>query len=85
MTEGADIFNGISMDQLYAQRFGQETPMPSMQVCIEDVGSLTGACGYGYSCVYANTISWASPTTLASSLVAFAAFSPKRPSNVAAQ
>jgi len=32
-------------------------------LCVEDVGSLTGACGYGYSCVYANTISWASPTT----------------------
>ena len=37
--------------------------MPSIQLCIEDVGSLTGACGYGYSCVYANTISWSSPTT----------------------
>lgn len=34
-----------------------------MQICIDDVGSLTGACGYGYSCVYANTISWSSPTT----------------------
>lgn len=63
MTEGADIHNGISMDQLYAQRFGQDTPLPSMQVCIEDVGSLTGACGYGYSCVYANTISWSSAST----------------------
>ena len=63
MTEGADIHNGISMDQLYAQQFGQDTPLPSLQVCVEDVGSLTGACGYGYSCVYANTISWASPTT----------------------
>jgi hypothetical protein len=63
MTEGADIYNGISMDQLYAQKFGQDTPLPSLQVCIEDVGSLTGACGYGYSCVYANTISWSSPTT----------------------
>jgi hypothetical protein len=63
MTEGADIFNGISMDQLYAQKFGQDTPLPSMQLCIEDVGSLTGACGYGYSCVYANTISWSSPIT----------------------
>ena len=63
MTEGADIQNGTSMDQLYAQHFGQDTPLPSMQVCIEDVGSLTGACGYGYSCVYANTISWSSPTT----------------------
>jgi hypothetical protein len=62
MTEGADIFNGPSIDQLYAQRFGQDTPLPSMQLCIEDVGSLSGACGFGYSCVYANTISWASPT-----------------------
>lgn len=63
MTEGADIENATSMDQVYAQRFGQDTPLPSIQLCIEDVGSLTGACGYGYSCVYANTISWASPTT----------------------
>jgi hypothetical protein len=63
MTEGADIFNGVSIDQVYAEAFGQDTPLPSMQVCVEDVGSLTGACGYGYSCVYANTISWASPTT----------------------
>ena len=62
MTEGSDIYCGTSIDQLYAQRFGQDTPLPSMQLCIEDVGSLSGACGYGYSCVYANTISWASPT-----------------------
>ena len=63
MTEGADIYNATSADQIYAQAFGQETPLPSVQLCIEDVGSLTGACGYGYSCVYANTISWSSPTT----------------------
>ena len=63
MTEGADIRNGISVDQIYAQAAGQDTPLPSIQLCVEDVGSLTGACGYGYSCVYANTISWSSPTT----------------------
>ncbi len=63
MTEGADIYNATSIDQIYAQAFGQDTPLPSMQTCIEDVGSLTGACGYGYSCVYANTISWSSPST----------------------
>ena len=62
MTEGADIFNGPSVDQIYAEKFGQDTPLPSLQLCIEDVGSLSGACGFGYSCVYANTISWASPT-----------------------
>ena len=63
MTEGTDFYNAASMDQIYAQQYGQDTPLPSIQMCVEDVGSLTGACGYGYSCVYANTISWASPTT----------------------
>jgi hypothetical protein len=62
MTEGSDIYLGASIDQIYAQKFGQDTPLPSIQLCLENVGSLSGACGYGYSCVYANTISWASPT-----------------------
>lgn len=62
MTEGSDIFLGASVDQIYARKAGQDTPLPSIQLCVEDVGSLSGACGYGYSCVYANTISWASPT-----------------------
>ena len=49
------------MDQLYAQRFGQDTPIPSMQLCIENVDQ-AGGCAYGYSCVYTDTLSWASPT-----------------------
>ncbi len=60
-TEGADVECGISMDQLHAQRFGQDTPIPSMQLCIESVDQ-SGGCGYGYSCVYTDTLSWASPT-----------------------
>lgn len=63
MTEGSDILAGPSIDQIYARQVGQETAIPSIQLCIEDVGSLSGACGFGYSCVYANTISWSSPTT----------------------
>lgn len=59
-TEGADVECGISLDQLHAQRFGQDTPLPSMQLCIENVDQ-SGGCGYGYSCVYTDTISWASP------------------------
>ena len=59
-TEGADVECGISMDQLHAQRFGQDTPIPSMQLCIESVDQ-SGGCGYGYSCVYTDTISWAAP------------------------
>lgn len=60
-TEGSDIYVGTSLDQLYAQRFGQDTPIPSMQLCIENVDQ-AGGCAYGYACVYTDTISWASPT-----------------------
>jgi hypothetical protein len=62
MTEGSDYHVGVSLDQLYAQQHGQDTPLPSMQLCIEAVDA-SGACDYGYACVYADTISWASPTT----------------------
>ena len=48
----------MSLDQLYAQRFGQDTAIPSMQLCIENVDQ-AGGCGYGYSCVYTDAISWA--------------------------
>ena len=60
-TESSDVRSGVSIDQLYAQRFGQTTPIPSMQLCIENVDQ-AGGCAYGYSCVYTDTISWASPT-----------------------
>ena len=60
-TESSDIWVGTSFDQLYAQRFGQSTPIPSMQLCIENVDR-AGGCAYGYSCVYTDMISWASPT-----------------------
>ena len=59
-TRGADVKAGTSLDQLYAQRFGQDTPIPSLQLCIEGVDG--GCSSYGYSCVYQDTISWASPT-----------------------
>ena len=60
-TESSDVRAGISLDQIYAQRFGQDTPIPSMQLCIENVDQ-AGGCAYGYSCVYTDMISWASPT-----------------------
>jgi hypothetical protein len=59
-TQGSDVRAGVSLDQLYAQQFGQETPIPSMQLCIEAVDQ-AGGCSYGYSCVYTDTISWAAP------------------------
>ncbi|MGE0041704.1 MAG: DUF1552 domain-containing protein [Vicinamibacterales bacterium] len=57
-TQGSDVRAGVSIDQLYAQRFGQDTPIPSMQLCIENVDQ-SGGCEYGYSCVYMDSISWA--------------------------
>ncbi|MGH7504156.1 MAG: DUF1552 domain-containing protein, partial [Longimicrobiales bacterium] len=60
-TEGSDVHVGVSLDQLYAKRFGQDTPIPSMQLCIENVDQ-AGGCAYGYACVYTDSISWASPT-----------------------
>ena len=60
-TESSDVFVGTSLDQLYAQRFGQDTPIPSLQLCIENVDQ-AGGCAYGYACVYTDTISWSSPT-----------------------
>jgi len=60
-TEGSDVRVGTSLDQMYAQRFGQETPIPSMQLCIENVDQ-AGGCAYGYACVYTDSISWASAT-----------------------
>jgi len=59
-TDGSDVQAGVSLDQLYAQRFGQDTPIPSLQLCIENVDQ-GGGCGYGYSCAYTDAISWASP------------------------
>lgn len=61
MTEGSDVYAGTSFDQLYAQKFGQDTPIPSIQLSIESL-ALSGACSYGYACVYTDLISWASPT-----------------------
>jgi hypothetical protein len=59
-TQGSDVFVGTSLDQMYAQKFGQETAIPSMQLCVENVDQ-AGGCSYGYSCVYTDSISWASP------------------------
>ena len=60
-TQGSDLWVGTSLDQMYAQRFGQDTPLPSMQFCIENLDQ-SGGCTYNYSCAYTDSISWASPS-----------------------
>ncbi len=60
-TAGADVFAGTTIDQIIAQKIGQDTLMPSMQLAVEDPGANSSNCGEGYSCIYTNTISWSSP------------------------
>ena len=59
-TQGSDLFVGTSFDQIVARKIGQDTPIPSMQLCIENLDQ-AGGCTYNYSCAYTDTISWASP------------------------
>ena len=61
-TAGADIYDGTTIDQIIAQKIGQETLLPSLQLALEDPGANSSNCGEGYSCTYSNTISWATPT-----------------------
>lgn len=62
-TAGADVYAGQTIDQIIAQHIGRESLLPSMEISVEDPGSGSSNCGEGYSCVYTNTIAWASPTT----------------------
>jgi hypothetical protein len=52
---GSEAVLGITADQVAARHLGQDTPLPSLELSIED-GSLS--CGVGLSCAYRNTISW---------------------------
>jgi len=61
-TAGADIFDGTTIDQLIAEKIGQETLLPSIQLGVEDPGANSSNCGEGYSCAYTNSISWSTPT-----------------------
>lgn len=61
-TQGSDINCGTSLDQMHAQRFGQDTVLPSVQLSIES-NDKGGGCDYNYSCSYTDSISWATPTT----------------------
>ncbi len=50
---------GTTIDQMAAAEIGQDTPLPSIELAIEDVSL---SCGAGYGCAYFNTISWLTPT-----------------------
>jgi len=52
---------GVTIDQLIADRYGQDTILSSLQLGVEDSGNY-GNCNWGYSCAYTNSVSWRSPT-----------------------
>jgi hypothetical protein len=62
-TDGADIYAGVTIDQMAAQKIGQDTLLPSLELAIEDYSGLVGSCDVGFSCTYMNTISWRTNTT----------------------
>jgi hypothetical protein len=62
-TEGSDILDAVTLDQVIARAIGQDTLLPSIEIATEDFSTSIGACDTGYSCTYMNTISWAGPTT----------------------
>ncbi len=53
---------GPTIDQLIAQKYGQDTLLSSIQLGVEDTGNF-GNCNWGYSCAYSNSISWPDATT----------------------
>jgi len=59
-TTGADIQVAVTIDQIIAEKIGQETLLPSLQLAVEDPGA-SSSCGEGYSCAYTNSISWSAP------------------------
>ena len=56
---GARAHLGVSADQVAAQHIGQDTPLPSLELSIEES---VLACEAAFSCAYRNSISWQSPT-----------------------
>ena len=52
---------GVTIDQMIAKKYGQDTILSSIQLGVEDTGNF-GNCNWGYSCAYSNSISWTSPT-----------------------
>ena len=55
-----DVFAGISIDQVHAQKFGQDTVLPSLELTTERVDT-GGGCAYNYHCAYKTTLAWAAP------------------------
>ncbi len=61
-THGADIKIGVSVDQVAAQKVGQQTKFASLELGC-DQGPQSGNCDSGYSCAYSANIAWRTEST----------------------
>jgi hypothetical protein len=61
-TAGADIQNGISVDQIAAQHLAGSSRFPSIELGCDDSRTV-GNCDSGYSCAYTNSLAWRGPAT----------------------
>jgi hypothetical protein len=61
-TVAEDVYAGITIDQIIAQKIGHETVFPSLEVATEDFTGYIGGCDPAYACAYINTLSWKTPT-----------------------
>ncbi|MBC7925697.1 MAG: DUF1552 domain-containing protein [Bryobacteraceae bacterium] len=61
-TPGADLANGISVDQIAAQSVRNQTPLASLELGVTPVAIGVDAV-VGYTRVYGSHIAWSSPTT----------------------
>ncbi len=61
-TQGADIYNGVSVDQAIAQAVGGETRFASLELGLEG-STQAGGCDSGYSCAYSSNLAWRNATS----------------------
>jgi hypothetical protein len=60
--ESHDPYGGVTADQIAAQHIGQDTPLPSLEVCTEGRGG-NGVCDRNFGCSYGETVSFRTPST----------------------
>ena len=61
-TAGSDIYAGVSIDQIAAQRIGKATRFASLELST-DPHRKSGNCDSGYSCAYESNLAWRTATS----------------------
>ena len=60
--ESQDPYGGVTIDQMAALKIGQDTPLPSLEVCTENGGG-GGSCDRAYGCSFSGTVAFRTPST----------------------